>query len=204
MARTTQSYSPQKTNSIISAAQNQFLSLGYSKTTMDGIARAANVSKQTLYNRYPDKQSLFFDVLKLYISTVSSGAADVPTHITSTVELQIALKDFANAVVATLGDPHYLGFMRVVLPELAAQPELRQMFNNNMPQKIVATLVGIIEAAQVTGIVRQLNSELAARMFAGSLLTYALQRGVLGNTTDILSPQEMDEVIMQFIDVIKI
>jgi len=45
--------------SILTVAQELFLSDGYATTTMEAVASAAGVSKGTLYNRYPDKPTLF-------------------------------------------------------------------------------------------------------------------------------------------------
>lgn len=49
---------------ILDAAFATFLRFGYRKTSMEEVARAANVSRQTLYDRFPDKDTLFRDCMR--------------------------------------------------------------------------------------------------------------------------------------------
>src|SRR5277367_5249804 len=48
---------------ILEAAKPLFLLSGYTATSMDDIALQANVSKTTLYKRYPSKAALFAAVI---------------------------------------------------------------------------------------------------------------------------------------------
>jgi TetR/AcrR family transcriptional regulator, mexJK operon transcriptional repressor len=45
------------------AAVATFVELGYADTSMDAIARAAGITRRSLYARYPDKRALFVDVI---------------------------------------------------------------------------------------------------------------------------------------------
>jgi len=51
---------------IKKAAAELFLHYGYSKTSMEDIARAAYIGKGTIYYYYPAKEELFIDVLSEY------------------------------------------------------------------------------------------------------------------------------------------
>src|SRR5882762_11408717 len=48
-----------KARKILEAAKPLFLASGYKATSMDEVASQANVSKTTLYKRYPSKAALF-------------------------------------------------------------------------------------------------------------------------------------------------
>jgi AcrR family transcriptional regulator len=48
---------------IMAVAEAEFLANGFADTTMDGIARAARISKQTLYAHFRDKADLFEAVI---------------------------------------------------------------------------------------------------------------------------------------------
>ncbi len=65
-----------KREQIRAGAQRLFLSLGYERASMDAIAGAAGVSKQTLYRYYQTKDALFVDILRQL--TVGSFLRDVP------------------------------------------------------------------------------------------------------------------------------
>jgi len=60
--------SPRK-EGILTAARAQFLEQGFSKTSMDAIARSAGVSKATLYAYFPSKETLFADLVEIEFRT---------------------------------------------------------------------------------------------------------------------------------------
>lgn len=49
---------------IINAAQREFMQFGYSKVTVDEIAKAAGVSKKTIYKYFRSKENIFWSVLE--------------------------------------------------------------------------------------------------------------------------------------------
>ena len=53
----------QTTDVVLNAAYSTFMALGYDKTTMTDIARAANVSRPTLYRSFDDKAQVFLAVV---------------------------------------------------------------------------------------------------------------------------------------------
>ena len=58
---------------ILEAAESVFTDIGYGAATMEEIARIAGMSKRTLYSLYPDKRSLFADLIS-DIDTYPAGA----------------------------------------------------------------------------------------------------------------------------------
>ena len=62
-ARGGQTQTARKRQAILEAATTLFLREGYLATSMDKIAAAASVSKQTVYKQFADKQSLFREIV---------------------------------------------------------------------------------------------------------------------------------------------
>ncbi|MGA1264166.1 MAG: TetR/AcrR family transcriptional regulator [Prochlorothrix sp.] len=60
-----------KADVILAAALREFIKTGYMGTSLDRIAKAAKVSKPTLYSYFHDKASLFEAVIKGQIQTFS-------------------------------------------------------------------------------------------------------------------------------------
>ncbi|MEM7595548.1 MAG: TetR/AcrR family transcriptional regulator, partial [Cyanobacteria bacterium P01_A01_bin.83] len=48
-----------KTEAILTGAMKEFLANGYAATSMDKVAKTAQVSKATVYSHFGDKESLF-------------------------------------------------------------------------------------------------------------------------------------------------
>lgn len=49
---------------IIQAAQREFMQFGYTKITVDEVAKAAGVSKKTIYQHFNSKEEIFWEVMK--------------------------------------------------------------------------------------------------------------------------------------------
>lgn len=49
---------------IIQAAQREFMQFGYTKVTVDEVAKAAGVSKKTIYQYFNSKEDIFWEVLQ--------------------------------------------------------------------------------------------------------------------------------------------
>src|SRR6185312_14690775 len=84
---------------ILEAARALFLEVGYGATSVDAIARAAGVSKATLYGHFPSKEALFEAVV----------VAQCRRHATAVEALDTAGDDVAG----TLGElaPALLRFL---------------------------------------------------------------------------------------------
>ncbi len=49
---------------IIQAAQKEFMQFGYTKVTVDEVAKVAGVSKKTIYQYFNSKEDIFWEVMK--------------------------------------------------------------------------------------------------------------------------------------------
>jgi len=67
---------------ILAAAGRMFIEHGYEGASMEEIAKAAAVTRQTLYNRFPDgKESLFIaDRHRVRVLLVWPDSRRLPTH----------------------------------------------------------------------------------------------------------------------------
>ena len=59
--------------SILSAAKNEFLKVGFEKASIRTIAEKADTAKSNLYNYYKDKDALFFAVLEPTVKQIRMG-----------------------------------------------------------------------------------------------------------------------------------
>jgi TetR/AcrR family transcriptional repressor of mexJK operon len=67
--------SARKRRAIIEAATTVFLSNGYLGTTMDEIAALAQVSKQTVYKHFADKERLFSEIVTANVDEIAASPA---------------------------------------------------------------------------------------------------------------------------------
>src|SRR5215467_4416620 len=68
--------SARKRRAILEAAGAAFLEHGYRGTSMDAVAAAAGVSKQTVYQHFGDKQRLFRELIEATVQAASDPVYD--------------------------------------------------------------------------------------------------------------------------------
>ena len=71
---------------LITVARKLFFQEGYGASTMDAVAKAARVSKTTLYSRFPTKQALFRAVVQAQMASWENGVNAAPVGFKATLE----------------------------------------------------------------------------------------------------------------------
>src|SRR5262245_26635263 len=102
------------------AAVEAFLQHGFDGTTMEGIARAAGISKRTLYARYPDKHALFAAVVTTPL--MHQPHRDPDFEVTPD-DLEAGLMAIARAALARALDPEIVRLGRMAMAEAKRFPE---------------------------------------------------------------------------------
>ena len=113
-----------KRSAIVDAARALFLRRGYAGTSMDDVAAAAAVSKQTVYKNFADKQRLFAEVITGDIGRTAQEGAVLPDRIVDAAGLESALRAFARRHVADVLRPDLVRMRRVLIGEAERFPEL--------------------------------------------------------------------------------
>jgi TetR/AcrR family transcriptional repressor of mexJK operon len=128
-----------KRHDIVEAATRLFLEQGYQGTSMDEIAAAAEVSKQTVYKQYVDKQQLFAGIV-LGITERAEGIAETIAHLfdeigagDEVVDLEVGLVRLARVYAAAVVNPQVLQLRRLVISEADQFPELAQAYYERAP-----------------------------------------------------------------------
>jgi len=175
-----------KAEQILQGAIREFLAHGYAATSMDRVAKAAKVSKATLYNHFGDKESLF-SALTEYLGEqrifylAIDRPADPPNF----------LRHWATAILnQMLGDPELLCFVRLIIGESGRFPELAQTFIRNIAQPGIERLTRDLEFYPQ---LKLADPEVAARVLIGAIVHYVLTQEIM-HGAEIL-PMERDRYI---------
>jgi TetR/AcrR family transcriptional repressor of mexJK operon len=122
---------------IISGATRMFLAHGYRKVSMDKIARAAPVSKATLYNHFDSKNAL----LAAVISGLCRSLLQTLTQATiESDDVENNLRKIAASAVDLIFTEDALAIYRLVIAESPDFPELGQLFYESGPQAALTQL----------------------------------------------------------------
>jgi TetR/AcrR family transcriptional regulator, mexJK operon transcriptional repressor len=118
--RPTQAETARLGEQLREAALSTFLDNGYDGTSMEAIARAAGITKQTLYSRYPSKRAVFADVIPWAMSR--HEPVDNVTPIDGD-DLRESLTQIARIALARTTDPRMMKLQRIAMNEASRFPE---------------------------------------------------------------------------------
>ncbi|MBV9873127.1 MAG: TetR/AcrR family transcriptional regulator [Verrucomicrobia bacterium] len=132
--------SEQKRHTVLQSAEELFLAHGFNGTSMDEVAVQAGVSKQTVYNQFANKASLFVEVVQ---SMTAQAAKRVQTEMREPKNLaQVAteLSGHAERLLTIVMTPKLLRLRRLVIAEADRFPELGRALYDGGPGRAIAGL----------------------------------------------------------------
>ena len=154
---------PQKDEAIIDAASALFAARGYS-VSIDEIAAAAGVSKQTIYSRYDSKQDLLAAVVHRtaedLVGPLSVGGSS----------LEDALTQFGDRFVDVLFAPAKIAMQRLIIAEASSFPDLAKSYYESGPKYVRDRLARYLSQSSEAGKLSSLNAEDAAAQFLGLII----------------------------------
>ena len=152
-----------KFSQVLSGARKVFVQEGFEGASVDDIARAAGVSKATLYSYFPDKRLLFAEVARVEASCQAEQALDM---LNPDDQPETALRIAGSHMMAFLTSE--LGVSQIALCSAEAKrfPELGRQFYEAGPGLVRATLGDYLRKCVDDGKLDIDDIELAADQFA--------------------------------------
>jgi TetR/AcrR family transcriptional repressor of mexJK operon len=160
-----------KRRAILDAATTLFLREGYLATSMDQIAAAASVSKQTVYKQFADKQSLFREIVTGTVAEVSDPVAEQVASLRDNTDLAAGLQGLARA---------------------GRFPELGRLFYDSGPGRTIDTLAVTFESLAARGTLRLQDPRLAAEHFNWLVMAAPLNRVMLCGDAELPAQADLD------------
>lgn len=162
---------------VLDAAAELFMGQGYGAVSMDGIARAAGVSKATLYAYFSSKDQLFATIIGEACRQNIAVANMLPGNET---DVRAALTAFAGNTLRFLLEDRALAIHRVVISESLRFPELGRAFYDNGPGVFRRVFGEWLAGQTAAGRLAVRDPPLAADQFIGLLRGGLYLRATLG------------------------
>jgi AcrR family transcriptional regulator len=108
---------------LIRVARQAFIAQGYGATSMNHVARAARLSKTTLYTRFPSKADLFRAIVDEQVRRVG-GVGLRPIYRPSSNTLEAKLRDYIEHMTRISLRGEVLQINRLIFSEATRFPEL--------------------------------------------------------------------------------
>lgn len=180
-----------KFDQVLAGARDVFLAHGFEGASVDDIARAAGVSKATLYSYFPDKRLLFLEVAATECCRQSDQAQhDIDMSGPPQQVLEQVGRHFLTFILSDFGQ----SIFRICVAEADRFPDLGRQFYNSGPAVMHKALVEYLQAAMGRGELQIDDFDLAADQF-GELCKADLWPRLIFNVTPRFSPAEIDRVL---------
>lgn len=166
-----------KQRDIAEAATRLFMAQGYAAVSMDAIARAAGVSKATLYAYFASKDRLFASLIGTACSRAGTGSLELADD---EADLRATLTALADRALHFMLEESSLAIYRVVMAEAARFPELGRAFYERGAGAARRNLAAWLERQMKAGKLLASDPGLAAEHFMGLLRTHLHMRALLG------------------------
>ncbi|MCU1687160.1 MAG: TetR family transcriptional regulator [Amycolatopsis sp.] len=142
-----------KRGAILEAATEVFLREGYNGTNLDVVAKIADVSKQTVYSHFTDKETLFLSVVEAARAEAPASLMAPGRRLLSASDLRGSLVEFGEALLELVLSDRVAALRRVMIGELARMPKLRELWAAGAPAELWLRLAGEFGELAADGVV---------------------------------------------------
>jgi len=155
-----------KRRQVLDAATDLFLAQGYGAVSMDAVARAAGVSKATLYAHFASKEALFATIMRDRSANYRLDESLFPESVT---DLRATLEANGRRIMRFMLQERTLAIYRIALGEAGRFPELGRTFFENGPGKFCVRAQAWLAVLRAAGLVRAADLEVATTQFMALL-----------------------------------
>lgn len=184
---------PDARTRILAAAEEMLLRTSLAELSMDELARAAGVSRGTLYRVVPGKPALMRALVEAYsplepIRRISLEHRDDPP--------EVFLPLVARAVVGTAGE--HLGLIRAFFHEATVGSGAALAGARPLLEGMIVTLTGYMAEQMEAGRIRRMHPLLALQAFIGPIFFHLMTRPIIDRVVrlDVDPEVAVDELVV--------
>ena len=185
-----------KRRQIMEGARQVFLSAGFDGASMNDIARAAGVSKGTLYAYFDSKDDLF----RAIIRGEFAQAAERICAFRREGDARAMLSDFGVRLIGRMSEPETLALSRVVVAAVEKFPKIGRAFYEAGPLYGATRLAEELENLERSGALKVPDPERAAWQFVDLCQSYVYKRLLFG-VVDSLTREEIEASVEAGVEV---
>lgn len=185
-----------KRRQIMDGARSVFLGSGFDGASMNDIARAAGVSKGTLYAYFNSKDELFEAIIR---GEYAQSAERLCTF-RREGDVREMLMDFGVRLISRMAEPGTRALARVVIAAAEKFPNVGRAFYEAGPLYGAARLAVELENLEKSGALKVPDPERAAWQFVDLCQSYVYKRLLFG-VVDSISHDDIEASVEAGVDV---
>lgn len=160
VGRPTQNSASQKSENLLEVATALFAERGFNGTTMLEIAEAADLGRQAVYGRFPDKESLFIAV----ITRLRDENIFQPAPAADALPVGEGLRKRLRAIMGNCAEPKPTLIHRLVMRDGNLFPDLFALLGDSTREFYTGPLAAYLTHAAETGLIRPVDATEVATM----------------------------------------
>lgn len=153
---------------LLAAALDLFVERGFAATRLDDVARAAGVSKGTLYLYYCSKEELFKAVVREGVIPLLGEAEGMIGQFSGGSE------ELFRLIMTTwwqkMGDTSLSGLPKLMMAEAGNFPELARFYQDEVISRAEKLVVSMLERGMARGEIRNVDLEIDARLLIAPVI----------------------------------
>jgi AcrR family transcriptional regulator len=185
-----------KQRQIMEGARQVFLSAGFDGASMNDIARAAGVSKGTLYAYFTSKEELFEAIIR---GEYGQSAERLCTF-RREGDARDMLTDFGVRLISKMAEPTTRSLARVVIAAAEKFPNVGRAFYEAAPLYGATRLAAELVNLETSGALKVPDPERAAWQFVDLCQSYVYKRLLFG-VVDSISREDIEASVEAGVDV---
>lgn len=186
-----------KNQEIVDIATEVFRELGFERTSMSEICRRVGGSKATIYNYFPSKEVLFFEVMRQANESQFIAAHQALDH--SAEDIAEALRHFGARLLNFIYSPELMAVRRLLLSNFGNAELGRTCFELG-PKRSMEEISGFLRSAIEKGKLRLCDPAVATLHLRG-LLESELLDNLIFQTERDTSPESIKGIVERAVDV---
>jgi AcrR family transcriptional regulator len=185
-----------KRRQIVDGARQVFLSAGFDGASMNDVARAAGVSKGTLYAYFGSKDDLFEAIIR---GEFAQSAERLCTF-RREGDAREMLRDFGVRLISRMSEPGTRALARVVIAAAEKFPNIGRAFYEAGPLYGATRLAAELENLEKSGALKVPDPERAAWQFVDLCQSYVYKRLLFG-VVSAISREDIEASVEAGVDV---
>lgn len=184
--------SARKRATILSAGRELFLGNGYQGTSVDQIAASAEVSKQTVYKHFGDKQELLLAIVNEALASTVTPFLDRIARLADTDDLEADLTALAGDYLrAMLAEP-VVQLRRLVIGEANRVPALAKLYYEQAPSRALSAFAQCMGLLHDRGLLAMPEPDVAAEHFAFLVVGRCIDQALFCGGPQVLAGLDVD------------
>ncbi|MBT9447129.1 MAG: TetR/AcrR family transcriptional regulator [Hyphomonadaceae bacterium] len=182
---------------ILDAALAAFIEKGFDATRMEDVAARAGLSKAGVYLYFESKDALLKALIVREVAPIAQRAEALA--IAGAEDPEATLRAIATLALSRLFDPRVFAVPHLLISISSRFPEIVAFYRAEVIERARGAITSIIRAGIAKGVFRDIDPDIAMRLFVGPFMFEALWRHVFAGEPGIRHSDDILDLILSML-----